>query len=210
MFPGAKKQSRSLRIGNVVITALLVFSYSLIGVVQGGETTESSLQSISVFSGYSESDLDDAGDDDYQLIPLMWRFSYDGDYLLAKIGLDMPGRWQLNIEPYFAQVVSPDNRQEIGCGFMLRTYLCSFDFFKKISVFLEGGIGPTILTQDNENQETDFNFIDQIGGGLEIALTNQLYLEITDRFRHISNAGLGDENSGINGNIVMVGMTWRY
>ena len=167
-------------------------------------------QRISVLSGYSQSHLDNLEDDDYQLVPLVWRFSYDGDYLLRKIGLNVPGRWQMNIEPYFAQVISPDNRQEFGCGFMLRGYLFSLNLPKQISFFLEGGVGPAVLTQDNKNQDTDFNFIDQIGGGIEITLSEQCSLEITDRFRHVSNAGLGNDNGGIDGNVFLVGMTWRY
>jgi len=75
-----------------------------------------------------------------------------------------------------------------------------------IMPFLEFGIGPHIATEDsigNKNFDIPFSFGSLVGGGFRFG-ENGRY-ELLYRFQHLSNAGLGDDNPGINFHLVQLG-----
>ncbi|MFO7820857.1 MAG: acyloxyacyl hydrolase [Lentisphaeria bacterium] len=172
------------------------------------ETAEGkALQSRGVVAGFASSHLENESED-YDVVPLMLRFSYNPNDALNKVGIDLPGDWQFNVEPFYGQTLSPGNSPEVGCGFMLRFNLPVIK--DRMAWFVEGGVGPIYLGEDTEEQGGHFNFIDQAGGGLSLKLNKRLSAEVAYRFRHVSNAGLDSPNSGINGNTYLLALNWRY
>ncbi len=69
--------------------------------------------------------------------------------------------------------------------------------------YIEGGVGAHLLTE-NELGDNDFSinytFGDHIGAGVRFGQDGQF--ELGYRFQHLSNAGLGDSNPGINFHLV--------
>lgn len=75
-----------------------------------------------------------------------------------------------------------------------------------IAPFLEFGVGPHGQTEDSiEDKDFDipFAFGSHIGGGLRFGEGGRY--EVLYRFQHLSNAGLGDKNPGINFHLVQLG-----
>jgi lipid A 3-O-deacylase len=75
-----------------------------------------------------------------------------------------------------------------------------------ISPFFEFGLGAHVHTDDsigNKNFDIPFAFGSHVGGGLRFG--SQAQYELIYRFQHLSNAGLGDDNPGINFHVLNLG-----
>ena len=75
-----------------------------------------------------------------------------------------------------------------------------------ISPFFEFGLGAHVHTDDsigNKNFDIPFAFGSHVGGGLRFG--SQAQYELIYRFQHLSNAGLGDDNPGINFHVLSLG-----
>ncbi len=75
-----------------------------------------------------------------------------------------------------------------------------------LSPFLEFGLGAHVHTDDSiDNKDFDipFAFGSHLGGGVKFGSRQQF--EIIYRYQHLSNAGLGDENPGINFHVLNLG-----
>jgi len=64
--------------------------------------------------------------------------------------------------------------------------------------FIEGGGGFVLTTLDELNIGGPFEFSSQGGGGIQWFFSPKYALTIDARYRHISNAGIKDQNSGLN------------
>lgn len=73
----------------------------------------------------------------------------------------------------------------------------------KTRPYLEGGIGIIYTDYKVEGQGLRFNFNPLLGVGVEFGPDPALFLEL--RVHHISNAGLDDENRGVNSLQFMLG-----
>ena len=187
----------------VVFAAVLMLSAGT-AAAQRPETEAS--WRTTVYTGVSRGTLD--RQDDYEAVPLALRFSTDADRVTRPLGFALPGDWEVAFEPYFSQVIGPDNRQEFGLSLWLRWSTAVLH--PRLNWFLEGGVAPMYMTTDTREQGTQFNFLDQLGTGLAYDAPNGLRFETGARVWHISNAGLGDPNSGINGGAVFVGAGRRF
>jgi lipid A 3-O-deacylase len=75
-----------------------------------------------------------------------------------------------------------------------------------IAPFLEFGVGAHVHTDDsigNKNFDIPFAFGSHVGGGFRFGASHQY--ELLYRFQHLSNAGLGDDNPGINFHVLHLG-----
>ncbi len=75
-----------------------------------------------------------------------------------------------------------------------------------LAPFIEVGVGAYGLTDSkiqNKNFSLDFAFGDSIGGGVRFG--DEGRFELLYRFQHLSNAGLGDRNPGINFHVIELG-----
>ncbi len=78
-----------------------------------------------------------------------------------------------------------------------------------VSPFLEAGIGGHVLTGtklENKDFSTEWQFGSHIGAGLRFGARGRF--ELLYRFQHLSNAGLGDSNPGVNFHVLRLG--WHF
>jgi len=149
--------------------------------------------SIDYFVGYGEGKLE--RQPDYQF-PI---FAVDFSYPLSDV-------WDFQLEPFVSYVYKPEDNFEVGLAFFFK-----YNFFrnKKISPYIKGGSGIIYISQDTYEQSTNFNFVDQICGGIKFSFKkNIIFLEY--RYRHISNAGIDHPNSGINSNLYLFGISHPF
>ncbi len=59
-------------------------------------------------------------------------------------------------------------------------------------------------------QSTQFNFVLQTGPGTHYFLTPSLAVTTGVRFHHISNAALGQRNTGLNAVLPYLGVSWFF
>lgn len=87
-----------------------------------------------------------------------------------------------------------------------------FETVKVVRVFVEGGGGAvwTDLGSRVPEQSTELNFVLMAGGGLSWFVSPKLAISAGYRFYHISNAGLGSQNSGLNYNYPFLGLAYFY
>jgi hypothetical protein len=66
----------------------------------------------------------------------------------------------------------------------------------------------TNLAPRISEQSTQFEFTLETGPGVHYFVTDRLTWTMGVRLHHISNGGLGDRNTGINGVLPYVGLSW--
>ena len=81
------------------------------------------------------------------------------------------------------------------------------DFFSsdRLMPYLEGGIGVVYTDFQVKGQGSRINFNPQIGLGTEFEVDSGPPFFGAVRLSHISNAGLHDDNRGVNSVILMIG-----
>ncbi|MFH1059667.1 MAG: acyloxyacyl hydrolase [Pseudomonadota bacterium] len=76
--------------------------------------------------------------------------------------------------------------------------------------YLEGGFGVTYNDLGINELGTGFNFLSYAGLGLRLPLTGSTSLDLGYRLRHISNAGLDENNHGVTSHQAQAGLVWRF
>lgn len=76
---------------------------------------------------------------------------------------------------------------------------------ERLRPYLEAGIGVAYTDFQVEGQGSRVNFNPVLGAGVEFPLRNASSLFVSVRLHHLSNAGLKDENRGINSAVLAVG-----
>ena len=92
----------------------------------------------------------------------------------------------------------------VSAGFLALYYLDSLagqDF----RPYIEGGIGGIFTQWRVDGQGSKFNFNPQIGLGTEFSIGSGPPFLAALRLHHISNAGLDDDNRGVNSVVFMIG-----
>ena len=99
---------------------------------------------------------------------------------------------------------SPRTRAMVSVGMMAPYYL---DFISnhRLNPYIEGGIGVIYTDFKVEGQGSRFNFYPQAGIGTEIQVDSGPPFFGAVRISHVSNAGLHDDNRGMNSVILMIG-----
>lgn len=163
------------------------------------------LDSVDVFSGYLEADLDRK--DDYQAIPLLVGFNFSALPVLERIGLDAPWRTDFIVEPFINTVISPDKNIEVGSNFLIKF---TFPVTEKIHPYIKGGVGALYMSQHTKEQSTQYNFLPQGGGGFQYFLNDKTALGFEYRYRHLSNASIKSPNSGIDAHLFLTGVSFFF
>lgn len=115
-------------------------------------------------------------------------------------------RLDLRVEGELAYFWDYDTGWEFAVLPGLRLYLGDYT----LKPYLEGGVGPSFNSLSIEELGTAFNFVSYGGAGLRLGLSDGASVEMGYRFRHISNAGIDERNSGVNHHVIMLGMAWNY
>lgn len=119
--------------------------------------------------------------------------------------------WQGNVEflvqPVFARFTEPFAAEAAGGSFLLKYNFLSFGRWVP---FWDAGAGMiwTNLAPRIPEQSTQFEFILETGPGVHYFVTDRIIWTMGVRLHHISNANLGDRNTGINGILPYVGISF--
>lgn len=163
------------------------------------------LQEVGIFTGYITGSLKEKKD--IEAIPLGLRFGFDLKPFTKKFGIEPKGMLELIYEPFVSHIIAPKTNAEMGLALLFRY---SYPLTSKLYPYIEAGSGLYYMTLHTREQSTQFNFIDQGGGGISYFLKDNLALDFGYRFRHISNAGIKDPNSGMNANVYTVGVAYYF
>ena len=119
--------------------------------------------------------------------------------------------WQGNVEflvqPVFARFTEPFAAEAAGGSFLLKYNFLSFGRWVP---FWDVGAGMiwTNLAPRIPEQSTQFEFVLETGPGVHYFLTDRITWTMGVRLHHISNANLGDRNTGINGVLPYIGLAF--
>lgn len=118
----------------------------------------------------------------------------------------LTGNFALQVEPLYARYVQPFGATAAG-GALVAKY--NFLSFGRWMPFWDVGAGMlwTDLAPRIREQSTPFNFLLESGPGVQYFATDRLALTVGARFHHISNAGIGDRNLGLNAVLTYVGVS---
>jgi lipid A 3-O-deacylase len=111
-------------------------------------------------------------------------------------------RWKL--EGTVGLTTSPQTDVMISIDMMAPYYL-EFISSPRWKPYIEGGIGVIYTGFRVEGQGSRFNFYPQIGIGTEIQTESGPSFFGAVRLTHISNAGLHEDNRGVNSVVLMIG-----
>jgi lipid A 3-O-deacylase len=115
-----------------------------------------------------------------------------------------PEPLRFKVEGTAGLTVSPNTRAMVSVGMMALYYL-DFMSSDRLVPYLEGGIGVVYTDFQVEGHGSRLNFNPQIGIGVEFERDSGPPVFGAVRLSHISNAGLADENRGVNSVILMIG-----
>ncbi|WP_447979959.1 acyloxyacyl hydrolase [Candidatus Nitrospira bockiana] len=118
----------------------------------------------------------------------------------------LTGNLQLIAEPFFARFTRPFSAEAAGGALILKYNLLSFGRWMP---FWEVGAGLlwTNLAPRIPEQSIPFNFVLETGPGVQYFITTTVSVTAGVRFHHISNAGIGDRNRGLNGVLPYAGFS---
>ena len=121
------------------------------------------------------------------------------------------GWWQGNVEflvqPVFARFTQPFAAELTGGSFLLKYNFLSFGRWVP---FWDVGAGMiwTNLAPRIPEQSTQYEFVLETGPGVHYFMTDRITLTMGVRLHHISNANLGDRNTGINAVLPYIGISF--
>ena len=144
----------------------------------------------------------------YHLYPFMVDFDFDLKPLTQKIHFNPPSLIQFQIEPYLSYIASPHSDIETGTVFFLKVGLLPET--SKFQPYVKAGAGLCFMTLHTREQGTQFNFNEPGGIGFHYFFTKDCALTVEGRYRHLSNAGTGSPNSGVNTAFIVTGVTRRF
>jgi lipid A 3-O-deacylase len=115
-----------------------------------------------------------------------------------------PEPLRFKVEGTVGLTTSPTTRGMASVGMMALYYL-DFISSHRLNPYVEGGIGVIYTDFQVEGQGSRFNFNPQIGIGTEIQVDSGHPFFGAVRLSHISNAGLHNDNRGVNSVVLMIG-----
>jgi opacity protein-like surface antigen len=153
------------------------------------------------------------GNDLFQNAPSTNR---DAIYVLPQLGLVLTdelssgvvaGNVEVIIEPMAAHYYEPFSASAFGGSLMLKYNFLSFGRWMP---FWDGGAGMmwTDLAPRIPEQSTQFNFILQTGPGVSYFVSENWAITTGIRLHHISNANIGDRNTGLNAWLFNLGVSF--
>ncbi|HOJ39955.1 MAG TPA: acyloxyacyl hydrolase [bacterium] len=153
------------------------------------------LVSLDFLAGYGYAKV--AGPRDYVIYPVAVDFTFPLPFR------QLDSHWQLQLEPFLAYVGQPSSNAEFAAAFFLK-----YRFLKgSFQPYLKAGSGLIIITQKLEEQSTSFNFGSSLVAGFSWKIFGDYSLVAEGRYRHVSNAGIKEPNSGVNSRIFLLGLS---
>ena len=137
-------------------------------------------------------------------------------FIMPKIGMVvtdevqagvLTGNLEVLAEPFFAQFTHPFAAEAAGGSLVIKYNLLSFGRWMP---FWDAGAGMlwTNLAPRLPEQNTPFNFALETGPGVQYFMTARTTLTFGVRYHHISNAGTGQRNFGLDAVLPYAGLSW--
>jgi hypothetical protein len=119
----------------------------------------------------------------------------------------LSGNVELLLEPLYGRFTQPFAADAAGGSMVIKYNLLSFGRWMP---FWDAGAGMlwTNLAPRIPEQSTPFNFILETGPGAHYFLTRTMTVTVGVRYHHISNADIGQRNTGLNAVLPYVGVSW--
>lgn len=117
------------------------------------------------------------------------------------------GNLELRLELFGGSEFNPSTEWLVGLTPHVRY---QFATGTRVCPFFDAGVGVTATSIGAPDLSGTFQFNNQIGGGLEWFIRDDVSLTLEGRFLHMSNGGISHPNLGVNGVMIMLGMTWLY
>ena len=117
------------------------------------------------------------------------------------------GAVEVLVELVAAQFYQPFDATLAGVSFVGRYNFLSFGRWMPYFDF-GAGLSWTDLAPRIPEQSTQFEFLLETGPGLQYFITQEMAITGAIRLHHISNAGLGDRNTGINAILGLIGFSY--
>ena len=115
-----------------------------------------------------------------------------------------PEPLRFKVEGTAGVTISPKTRGMVSVGMMALYYL-EFISSPRLNPYIEGGIGVIYTDFQVEGQGLRFNFYTPIGIGTEFKADSGPPYFGAVRLMHISNAGLHEDNRGMNSVLILIG-----
>lgn len=134
-------------------------------------------------------------------------------WLLPRVGYTFleipwyPASLQIYLEPAVAFIAQPAKTYILGVNAILRH---TFLVWERFSPYIEGGAGLLNTNLRHRALAETIEFMPQVGAGFHIHVGDRVSLNAGYRWHHISNAGLGERNLGINSHFPYVGFTYFF
>jgi lipid A 3-O-deacylase len=190
----------------------LIFFVLLVGFAWGGDfdvrnrVTKGTLE-YGLLGGYWK------GNDLFQNAPSTNRHAI---YVLPQLGLVLTdelgsglvaGNVEVLLEPMAAHYYEPFSASAFGGSLMVKYNFLSFGRWRP---FWDAGAGMlwTDLAPRIPEQSTQFNFILQTGPGVSYFVSENWAITTGIRLHHISNANIGDRNTGLNAWLFNLGVSF--
>jgi hypothetical protein len=157
-----------------------------------------------VRSGYS------FGQRDVEMVPVNARIGYT--LFKGKKWIIPQGAFQIGIEPFasvITKVANPSHRSgSLELDGVLPALTYYFDLGYNIYPYVEGGLGMLYTDLRGYNLGGHFSFMEMVGTGVTYFVNEHIAISVGWRFRHISNAGLYDDNAALNTDTIMGGISY--
>jgi len=120
------------------------------------------------------------------------------------------GVLEASVEPFVSVITSVRSGGhgsiEMGAGLPVFTYY--FDTGTGFTPYIEGGLGLLYTDLRGYHLGGHFSFQETFGLGASYFLSQNLALTAAWRYRHVSNAGLYDDNAGLNTGVFLAGFSY--
>ena len=119
----------------------------------------------------------------------------------------LQGQFEWNPELFLALFTQPYDRPLIGITPLQFRYVFRPKF--RIHPYLFAGAGFLYAHINRRETRSDWNFNPQFGAGFYYTLSDALSLILEYRHIHISNAGLHEDNAGLNAHTFLAGVSFK-
>ena len=119
------------------------------------------------------------------------------------------GAWDIILEPVGAHFIKPFSATLLGTSVVFKYNFLSFG--RWMPYWDNGwGVGWTDLAPRIPEQSSQFTFIVETGIGTHYFITQNWTVNVGGRFHHLSDAGIGERNVGINAWMGLLGFSYYF
>ena len=117
------------------------------------------------------------------------------------------GSFQVYVVPQAAYIWTPTNTYLVGLAAIIRH---TFYLSRRFMPYIDGGAGFLNTNLRTRALGDSIEFDPQVGAGFYVHMTERLSFLAGFRFHHISNAGLANQNLGINSYFPYAGLSYFF